>query len=646
MLKQFVLSFLCFGCAKGAESLHRTIPASDAAQPRLDAYASSPDADAGSEVVPSDVGFVADAESCVGLNCEPVACSRDNWCWDSPRPFGRRLRAVFGTSARDVWAVGDRGTAVHFDGTTWSPVDTGTTARLTDVWGAEENEYWAVGDGGTMLRWTGAAWTSVPSGTTSDIKAVWGSGANDVWAVADETAHHWDGSAWSTHDIGERFIDVWGSGANDVWFLSMSRPLRHWDGSAWSDAGWIGGYQRAIWGSSADDVWLVQRDGVHHRNGGVWSDADPTHREMFGGGNNVWGSGPSDVWVVGFAGKTRHFDGMTWTERASTQSTLWGVWGSTSDDVWAVGDAGTIIHWNGTSWSDAGAGAPTTQDLKAVWGSRDDDIWAVGNGGTTLHYDGEAWSRVPCTSTTAQLAAVWGSSERDVWAVGADVQGMTILHFDGNAWSSVDTSRFTPWGLTAIWGSSANDVWAVGLFNTFLHWNGATWAQVRRGTGDTIDHLYSLWGSGENDVWAAGAYGTMLRWNGNAWSAVDTGLPLINPQYMAIGGSGPADVWVGEEESTLHWNGSAWSHERRGAGSLRGIWSSSTSDVWAIGGSGWDGPWDLQEEVSVIVHWNGAAWVPVDGGARSVLFGVWRSRTGVLWAVGRRGTILRHGTQG
>ena len=46
------------------------------------------------------------------------------WEWQNPLPQGNTLRAVWGSSATDVFAVGDAGTIVHYDGTTWSSMNT------------------------------------------------------------------------------------------------------------------------------------------------------------------------------------------------------------------------------------------------------------------------------------------------------------------------------------------------------------------------------------------------------------------------------------------------------------------------------------------------------------------------------------------
>jgi hypothetical protein len=65
----------------------------------------------------------------------------------------------------------------------------GTTKFLKSVWGAPSNggtaskDVWAVGEVGTILHWDGTSWSESPSGTNEDLADVWGSGAHDVWAV-------------------------------------------------------------------------------------------------------------------------------------------------------------------------------------------------------------------------------------------------------------------------------------------------------------------------------------------------------------------------------------------------------------------------------------------------------------------------------
>ena len=55
--------------------------------------------------------------------------------WEVVPPVtGEDLRDVFMLAEDDVWAVGNGGTVLHFDGATWSPVPISTTDTLRDIY--------------------------------------------------------------------------------------------------------------------------------------------------------------------------------------------------------------------------------------------------------------------------------------------------------------------------------------------------------------------------------------------------------------------------------------------------------------------------------------------------------------------------------
>jgi len=61
---------------------------------------------------------------------------------------------------------------------------------LWNVWGSAANDVWAVGNAGTVLHWDGTVWAPVTVSTTKDLHGIWGSGPNDIWAVGDQTILH------------------------------------------------------------------------------------------------------------------------------------------------------------------------------------------------------------------------------------------------------------------------------------------------------------------------------------------------------------------------------------------------------------------------------------------------------------------------
>jgi hypothetical protein len=472
---------------------------------------------------------------------------------------GAGYSALWGSGPNDVWAVGTNGnsggfppdqTIMHWNGTAWTPA-TGIPSGLTQltlngVWGSSATDVWAVGQytyydaskggrvwAGTTLHWNGTTWSNANNLTQAQLTgvlldSVWGSSPNDVWAYGSAFGNcnggcsptggsflHWDGTAWTLTATKASVLALWGSSASDVWGVGPGGDTAHWTGSAWNMVSY---------------------------------DATGDHEQL----NAIWGSGPNDVWVAGGAlgypantSLLMHWDGQAWT-RVSTGVAypLYALWGTAANDVYAVGGGGTILHWDGTAWSGPYF-LPQNYNLLSIWGSGPTDVWAVGdNNGSSIVLHGAgpgSWGAYPVGMAPKALLTVWGTAANDVWAVGSG----QAVRWDGTSW--------TAWagGGTGLWGSSATDVWTYGA-----HWNGSQWASVAGAAGT------SIWGSAANDVWSVtdvwsdtGATdtslpGVMSRWDGLTWSPVQTGANIL---LRAVWGTGPHDVWgVGSNGTILH----------------------------------------------------------------------------------------------
>ncbi len=303
---------------------------------------------------------------------------------------------TFDPASIDVPMNGGDVTGQDFtDSAVWSSVESGTMDQIWGLWASGASDVWAGGDSGTLLHWNGSAWSSVTnplSGMTRALRGIWASGGSDVWAVGDlGNTLHWNGSAWSsvTNPLSgaTNLRSAWGSGASDVWATGASGAILRWNGSAWSSvASGTTSHLMGVWGSGGSDVWAVGYSGtILHWNGSAWSSvASGTPHVLFG----VWGRAASDVWAVGAAGTILHWNGSAWSSVASgTTNDLRGVWGNGESDVWAVGYSGTILlHRNGSAWSSVASG--TANNLLGAGGSGASDVWVVGANGTILRRRG------------------------------------------------------------------------------------------------------------------------------------------------------------------------------------------------------------------------------------------------------------------
>lgn len=112
--------------------------------------------------------------------------SGSNWTWTtvsySPEDSkdNKPLRGVWGFN-NNVWAVGEKGLVLHWDGSSWSREGHFSGLNLNSVWG-QGTDLWVVGDGGIVLHRSANWQSSFP--TTKNLNGVFGIG-KDVWVVGD-----------------------------------------------------------------------------------------------------------------------------------------------------------------------------------------------------------------------------------------------------------------------------------------------------------------------------------------------------------------------------------------------------------------------------------------------------------------------------
>jgi hypothetical protein len=594
--------------------------------------------------------------------------------WSATTYGANHLYSVWGTSASDIFAVGNSGVILHFDGSSLSTMTSGTTRYLRGVWGSSASDVFVVGTLGTIRHYDGVAWTSMDSGTTSDLHGIWGTSPSDVFAVGvGGIILHYDGSTWSPMSSGSTnwLRAVWGTSGSDVFVVGNSGTILHYDGSAWTlVTSGTSGNLCGIWGSSSSDVFVVGASGITlHYNGSAWAVmASGTTNTLYG----VWGTSNSDVFAVGYAGAIRHYNGSAWGAMTSgTTNTLLGVWGTSSTEVVAVGYSGSILYYHqyeapavlGTNPSQGSQG--TTMNVvitgvnfagatsvslgsgitvnsitvnsitqitanisiggSATVGAR--DVLVAAPGGSALKAGAftvcppvtPAWIAM-MSGSTAHLYGIWGSSASDVFAVG---NSGVILRYDGSTWTAM-TSGSTRY-LRGIWGSSASDIFVVGTGGTILYYDGVAWGTM---TSGTTNDLHAVWGNSASDVFAVGVNGTILHYDGSAWTPMTSG---TTSWLRAVWGTSGSDVFaMGDSGVILHYDGSAWSPMTSGTTrNLCGVWGISGSDVFTVGASG------------IVLHYDGSSWSTMTSGTTNTLYAVWGGNGSDVYAVGYQGTI-RH----
>jgi hypothetical protein len=183
--------------------------------------------------------------------------------------------AVWGSDPNDVYLSGKGGFVARFNGEGWSMLATPVTGTMRDVWGFSATDVWAVGEKGGIFHTTGGPWVRVPIDpfeipdqpaylVESDLYAIWGSGPADIWAAGAPDAQnhgvlvHYDGKSWkyvqAMKDETRTFRAIWGWGKDSALFAGNQGMIYRFDGKSFQalDSGQVATFFAICgWGKDA-----------------------------------------------------------------------------------------------------------------------------------------------------------------------------------------------------------------------------------------------------------------------------------------------------------------------------------------------------------------------------------------------------------
>jgi hypothetical protein len=217
------------------------------------------------------------------------------------------LLGIWGSGAGDIWVVSAGGTVLRYNGTGWTPVPLGAAADLTSVTGTGPNDVWVtlpssalfyavhgsavsnvviVGNSGTIVRFDGTSWSTQTSGTTQTLHAVQVRTAGHALAVGDAgAAVHWNGTLGTATPTGvttppgtvttvsatESYASgstVNGTGyTNGTVLIGESAPLLRRNGTTWSSQpmGTEGTVGALFTIPGTSDIWAATFPGLLHK---------------------------------------------------------------------------------------------------------------------------------------------------------------------------------------------------------------------------------------------------------------------------------------------------------------------------------------------------------------------------------------------
>ncbi len=190
-------------------------------------------------------------------------------------------------SASDLWVAGAGNQIVRWNGTsqtnaTCLPI----SFSVSKLWGGSPNSVYAVGYGGNIVHFDGTSWQKLSSGTTVDIHDVWGSvdsSTGKAFILAPACYAATPGDLEILHINDQNTVDTlnWGTGRQpqSVWFLSPRKIFVCGGGvftrsqnGPWREATDVPLiFTERIRGVALNDIFVVGDFGlVAHWNGLTW----------------------------------------------------------------------------------------------------------------------------------------------------------------------------------------------------------------------------------------------------------------------------------------------------------------------------------------------------------------------------------------
>lgn len=524
---------------------------------------------------------------------------------------------------------------LHYDGATFSMMDTPTRSDLHGVWADSPTNILAAGFDGALIHGDGVKWTRVQVPTQSDFYAVWASSPTDAFlATSDGSVWNRQNGEWTQYVVapGRRFRALWGYGHDEVYAAGSNGTLYRFDGATWTRIP-IGTNPNAtveirdLWGPAPGTFSLVAGSSLVWFDGSAWRAESVIATSVYG----QWGF-DFDNQVTVSAGLSTHWvDGVQSWYDTPTPEPLFDIWGRATNDYYAVGRFGNIGHFDGSGWTSLNSGS--FGNLGDIANTPTGFI-AVGAQGSILRRDASGWIE-DGVSTGYELSGVWQSDAALAVAVGRHspdgVQWrQAILMNTGAGWVDAGTPGIAP-RLFDVWGDASNDAFAVGWGGEILHYNGSTWSIMSAGTDDAA-FLHSVTGTSGSSIIAVGRtndlHGLVARYDGSTWHS--SILSATEELYGICTVSPTVAFAVGSLGSIYRFDGTKWQSMHSPTNeTLFGVWGFSESNVYAVG---WEG---------TLLQFDGASW-------RNLLISTNRTLRGIagdvasdkVFFVGDRGTVI------
>jgi photosystem II stability/assembly factor-like uncharacterized protein len=463
-------------------------------------------------------------------------------------------------TAGNLWAVGDEGRIVQYNGETWHEHNSGTSANLRSVLPLADGRVLVAGAGGTVLIFDQDTWSPIETDTGCPVVSMAQLSDHTVIAVGGEYDLN-DGEFRGRIFL---FNDGLWQAVDTEQPLPRLRRVR----------------------KCGDNLLICGDDGTAFRWTAEGARRLPTRLRY--DLHDIICLDSGEVLICGDGGtllqETAARPGATTQDNqeqqhwrvisdAETNRTLRAIWPIGKNSLIAVGDSGTVLHIEGEQL--ICRQTPQKLRIHSLWGSSPKNVFAVCDSSTILHFDGNEWSVAHQGNVDTALLAITGFGPHDIFAVG---DSGYALRYDGLMWRQIETG--VQQELYGLWGQDSQHLLAVGGGGLVLRWNGKRWKPFSAGTEQD---LYGVCGSGLEKLYITGLAGTLIRFEDNAWHRDFSG---VRSDLHAVAGSEGVYYAVGSNGTILHNDDGIWESESADCNVTLQAITATDHGIYVVGSGG------------------------------------------------------------
>lgn len=176
------------------------------------------------------------------------------------------ILGIWGNGPNSIYAVGDEGLILHFNGLSWQRMPSGTKSALYGLWAWDDQRMLAPGDFGLILRYNGTDWADFNIGSENFLYGIWGNRLDNIYAVGlSGTLAHFDGQRWQQLPTRLRadLLAIDGSDNAGAFIVGTNGSIMRLDGDEWlvEESGIETGL-RAVCATSTGTVYAVGDQGI------------------------------------------------------------------------------------------------------------------------------------------------------------------------------------------------------------------------------------------------------------------------------------------------------------------------------------------------------------------------------------------------